>query len=90
SKMDQKADAEKPKSWPRFILRVDQHMCNYLTSGKKTRLALISSSLKVWILLKVARGLSRGGFEVKALPEGSQKKQQRPVSISVLRPREVV
>lgn len=53
STMDQKADPENPKSWPRFILRVDRHMCNYLTSGKRTRLAVLSSSLKVWILLKV-------------------------------------
>lgn len=51
--MKQKAHPENPKSWPRFILRVDQHMCNYLTSGKRTRLAILSSSLKVWILLKV-------------------------------------
>lgn len=52
--MDQKADPENPKSWPKFILRVDHHMCNYLTSGKRTRLAILSSSLKVWILLKVS------------------------------------
>lgn len=51
--MDQKADPEKPKTWPRFVLRVDHHMCNYLTSGKRTRLAILSSSLKVWIFLKV-------------------------------------
>lgn len=55
STMDQKADPENPKSWPRFILRVDRHMCNYLTSGKRTRLAVLSSSLKVWILLKVCK-----------------------------------
>lgn len=55
STMDQKADPENPKSWPRFILRVDRHMCNYLTSGKRTRLAVLSSSLKVWILLKVRK-----------------------------------
>lgn len=53
STMEQKTDPENPKSWPRFILRVDRHMCNYLTSGKRTRLAVLSSSLKVWILLKV-------------------------------------
>lgn len=49
----QKSDPEKPKSWPRFVLRVDHEMCSYLTSGKKTKLGLLSSSLKVWILLKV-------------------------------------
>ncbi|KAH7660241.1 Ribonuclease E protein [Dioscorea alata] len=48
-----KPDPENAKSWPRFVLRVDRHMCNYLTSGKRTKLAVLSSSLKVWILLKV-------------------------------------
>ncbi|XP_051147681.1 ribonuclease E/G-like protein, chloroplastic isoform X2 [Andrographis paniculata] len=86
--MDQKADVEKPKSWPRFILRVDRHMCNYLTSGKRTRLAVLSSCLKVWILLKVARGLTRGAFELKPLADGNQQQQQQPRqgAISVLRP----
>jgi hypothetical protein len=51
--MDQKEGTENPKSWPKFILRVDHHMSNYLTSGRRTRLAILSSSLKVWILLKV-------------------------------------
>lgn len=51
--MDRKADPENPKSWSKFILRVDHHMCDYLTSGKRTKLAILSSSLKVWILLKV-------------------------------------
>lgn len=49
-----KPDPENAKSWPRFVLRVDRHMCNYLTSGKRTKLAVLSSSLKVWILLKVS------------------------------------
>lgn len=53
AKLDKKADPEDPKSWPRFILRVDNYMCNYLTGGKRARLAILSSSLKVWILLKV-------------------------------------
>ncbi|GFQ07296.1 ribonuclease e/g-like protein chloroplastic [Phtheirospermum japonicum] len=91
STMDQKADAENPKTWPRFIIRVDRHMCNYLTSGKRTRLAVLSSSLKVWILLKVARGLSRGTFELKLLTDESEDKNghQGPV-ISVLGPKEVI
>jgi len=59
-----KSNPEKPKSWPRFVLRVDHEMCTYLTSGKKTKLGLLSSSLKVWILLKIARGFSRGAFEL--------------------------
>ncbi|KAM3190740.1 hypothetical protein ACQJBY_068635 [Aegilops geniculata] len=47
-----KSDPEKPKSWPRFLLRVDHEMCTYLTSGKRTKLGILSSSLKVWVLLK--------------------------------------
>ncbi|KAL2462412.1 Ribonuclease E/G-like protein [Forsythia ovata] len=90
SMTDQKADPENPKSWPRFILRVDRHMCNYLTSGKRTRLAVLSSSLKVWILLKVARGLTRGSFELKPLTDDNlQKNQRQTAAISVLRPTDV-
>ncbi|XP_027369080.1 ribonuclease E/G-like protein, chloroplastic isoform X2 [Abrus precatorius] len=83
--MDHKADPEKPKSWPKFILRVDHHMCEYLTSGKKTRLAVLSSSLKVWILLKVARGFTRGAFEVKSFADDKVEKNQHQVAISMLR-----
>ncbi|XP_075520368.1 ribonuclease E/G-like protein, chloroplastic isoform X2 [Primulina tabacum] len=86
--MDQKTDPENAKSWPRFILRVDRHMCNYLTSGKRTRLAVLSSSLKVWILLKVARGLTRGTFELKHLTEHNVPENQHQAAISVLRPTE--
>ncbi|KAL4361114.1 hypothetical protein GQ457_04G025360 [Hibiscus cannabinus] len=81
--MKQKANPENPKSWPRFVLRVDQHMCNYLTSGKRTRLAILSSSLKVWILLKVARGFTRGAFELK--PFTDETADQHQVAISMLR-----
>ncbi|KAL3655452.1 hypothetical protein CASFOL_001238 [Castilleja foliolosa] len=88
STMDQKADPENPKTWPRFIIRVDRHMCNHLTSGKRTRLAVLSSSLKVWILLKVARGLSRGAFELKLLTD--EKEDKNGAVISVLRAREVI
>lgn len=52
--MEKRGDLENPKSWPRFILRVDCHMSTFLTTGKRTRLAILSSSLKVWILLKVS------------------------------------
>ncbi|XP_021751545.1 ribonuclease E/G-like protein, chloroplastic isoform X2 [Chenopodium quinoa] len=65
----QKADPESPKSWPRLLLRVDSYMSDYLTSGKRTRLATLSSSLKVWILLKVARNFARGAFEVRLLAD---------------------
>lgn len=87
--MNQKADPENPKSWPRFILRVDRYMCNYLTSGKRTRLAVLSSSLKVWILLKVARGFTRGAFEVKPLTDEKDYNSQHQLAISVLRRTEV-
>ncbi|KAK7300990.1 hypothetical protein RJT34_11844 [Clitoria ternatea] len=83
--MDLKADPENPKSWPKFILRVDHHMCEYLTSGKRTRLAILSSSLKVWILLKVARGFTRGAFEVKPFTDDKVEKEQHHVAISMLR-----
>ncbi|XP_020267134.1 ribonuclease E/G-like protein, chloroplastic isoform X1 [Asparagus officinalis] len=83
--LDKKPDPENAKSWPRFVLRVDRHMCNYLTSGKRTKLAVLSSSLKVWILLKVARGFSRGAFEVKPFSEGNRDNDQK-VAISRLRP----
>ncbi|KAI9178371.1 hypothetical protein LWI28_025765 [Acer negundo] len=84
----QRANAESPKSWPRFILRVDNHMCNYLTSGKRTKLAILSSSLKVWILLKVARGFTRGSFEVKPYTDDKASESQHQVTISLLRPTE--
>ncbi|XP_062152192.1 ribonuclease E/G-like protein, chloroplastic isoform X2 [Alnus glutinosa] len=83
--MDQEADPEKPKSWPKFILRVDHHMCNFLTSGKRTRLATLSSSLKVWILIKVARGFTRGAFELKPLSDEKANKNQHQAAISMLR-----
>ncbi|XP_031274508.1 ribonuclease E/G-like protein, chloroplastic isoform X2 [Pistacia vera] len=83
-----KADPENPKSWPRFILRIDHHMCNYLTSGKRTKLAVLSSSLKVWLLLKVARGFSRGAFEVKPFTDDKSSESQHQVAISLLRPAE--
>ncbi|KAL4185781.1 hypothetical protein AMTRI_Chr10g7650 [Amborella trichopoda] len=88
--MRQKPKIENVKSWPRFILRVDRYMCNYLTSGKRTKLADLSSSLKVWILLKVARGFARGAFEVKPFADdkGSEKNQQQ-VDISRLKSTEV-
>ncbi|XP_058114849.1 ribonuclease E/G-like protein, chloroplastic isoform X4 [Magnolia sinica] len=85
---NQKADPENAKSWPRIMLRVDRHMCNYLTLGKRTKLAVLSSSLKVWILLKVARGLARGVFEVKPFTDDKANSDQQQVAISRLRPTE--
>ncbi|XP_071913646.1 ribonuclease E/G-like protein, chloroplastic isoform X1 [Coffea arabica] len=89
SMMELKADPEKPNSWPRFILRVDRYMCNYLTSGKRTKLAVLSSSLKVWILLKVVRGLARGSFELKHLTDDKEYQKQHQAPISMLRPAEI-
>ncbi|KAM7520023.1 hypothetical protein LguiB_018985 [Lonicera macranthoides] len=85
--MDQKEDPGSPKSWPRFILKIDQHMSNYLTSGRRTRLALLSSSLKVWILLKVARNFTKGGFELKPLA-GEKEHKKNQAAISSIRPSE--
>ncbi|XP_047314879.1 ribonuclease E/G-like protein, chloroplastic isoform X2 [Impatiens glandulifera] len=82
--MDKRADPENPKTWPRFVLHVDRYMSNYLTSGKKTRLAVLSSSLKVWILLKVARGFTRGAFDLKPLVDEKDYKNQNQVAISIL------
>ncbi|XP_024967976.1 ribonuclease E/G-like protein, chloroplastic isoform X2 [Cynara cardunculus var. scolymus] len=75
-----------PKSWPKFILRVDRYMCSYLTSGKRTRIGILSSSLKVWILLKVARGLTRGAFELKPLTEGTDHGDDDRVAVLTLSP----
>lgn len=78
------AYTENAKSWPRFVLKVDYHMCNYLTSGKRSKLAILSSSLKVWILLKVARGFSRGAFEAKPFVDDKAKEEKPPSIISKL------
>ncbi|XP_042387975.1 ribonuclease E/G-like protein, chloroplastic isoform X1 [Zingiber officinale] len=83
-----KPDSENVKSWPRFVLKVDRHMCNYLTTGKQTKLAVLSSSLKVWILLKVARGFTRGSFEVKPFTDAMANEEQQVVALSRLRPTE--
>lgn len=88
STIELKADPENPKSWPRFILRVDQYMSNYLTSGKRTRLAILSSSLKVWLLLKVARGFTKGTFELKPIIVDKEYRDEHEAPISLLRPTE--
>ncbi|XP_010488672.1 PREDICTED: ribonuclease E/G-like protein, chloroplastic [Camelina sativa] len=86
AKMEKRGDLENPKSWPRFILRVDSHMSSFLTTGKRTRLAILSSSLKVWILLKVARHFTRGTFEVKPfMDEKTVNERQHQVAISLLK-----
>ncbi|XP_031094585.1 ribonuclease E/G-like protein, chloroplastic isoform X2 [Ipomoea triloba] len=87
SRMDQKSDPRDPNSWPRFILMVDQYMSDYLTKGKKSKLAVLSSSLKVWIVLKVARNFTRGAFDLKPLTIDEYNNQDRP-PIPVLWPAE--
>ncbi|GER52310.1 ribonuclease E [Striga asiatica] len=87
---EQKAEPENPKTWPRFVLRVNGDMCKYMTTGRRTRLAVLSSSLKVWILLKVARGFSRGVFELKLLlpgedADGMHENQAIPTPIAQLK-----
>ncbi|KAA8532044.1 hypothetical protein F0562_006814 [Nyssa sinensis] len=47
------------------------------------------NSLKVWILLKVARGFTRGAFEVKPLTEDKDYNKQHQIAIPMLRAREV-
>ncbi|KAI4324588.1 hypothetical protein MLD38_030063 [Melastoma candidum] len=89
AKMEPKSNVENPKSWPKFVLMVDHHMSEYLTSGKKSRLATLSSSQKVWILLKVARDSARGEFEVRPFSEENRaKKNQQQVTIPRLRPKD--
>ncbi|KAL6639950.1 hypothetical protein ACP70R_022260 [Stipagrostis hirtigluma subsp. patula] len=83
-----KSDPEKPKSWPRFVLRVDHEMCTYLTSGKKTKLGILSSSLKVWILLKIARGFSRGTFELLPYSDEKENDEQKETSSESPPPKE--
>lgn len=86
AKMEKRGDLENPKSWPRFILRVDSHMSSFLTTGKRTRLAILSSALKVWILLKVARHFTRGTFEVKPfMDENTVNERPHQVAISLLK-----
>ncbi|CAH8384889.1 unnamed protein product [Eruca vesicaria subsp. sativa] len=86
AKMEKRGDLENPKSWPRFILRVDSHMSSFLTTGKRTRLAILSSALKVWILLKVARHFTRGTFEVKPfMDEKTVNERPHQVAISLLK-----
>eukprot|EP00252_Welwitschia_mirabilis_P012085 TRINITY_DN2688_c0_g1_i3.p1 TRINITY_DN2688_c0_g1~~TRINITY_DN2688_c0_g1_i3.p1 ORF type:complete len:950 (-),score=207.32 TRINITY_DN2688_c0_g1_i3:401-3250(-) len=55
---------------PRILLRVDPVMHDYLTTGKKKRIVLLSRYLKVLILLKDIRLFARGQFEVTELNEG--------------------
>ncbi|KAL4582798.1 hypothetical protein LXL04_007357 [Taraxacum kok-saghyz] len=76
----ERPDPGKPDTWPKFVLMVDRYMGSYLTSGKRTRLAILSSSLRVWILLKVARGFSRGAFELKPLADFKEQRDEGQIS----------
>eukprot|EP01018_Ginkgo_biloba_P010146 Gb_26019 [translate_table: standard] len=57
-------------------------MSDYLTSGKRTRLAQLSSSLKVWIVLKVTREYERGQFEVNDSAKKNTPDKQNQVAIT--------
>ncbi|WRX31439.1 hypothetical protein QQP08_023926 [Theobroma cacao] len=76
--INQSADPENPKSWPRFVLRVDQYV-QFLNFW-----AIVSSSLKVGILLKAAKGFTGGAFELKPFTDETADKNQHQVSISML------
>ncbi|CAK8537720.1 unnamed protein product [Lathyrus sativus] len=78
--MDQKGEYQNPKSWPKFLLRVDQSMCEYLTSGKRTKLGYLMSSLKVWVDLKVDRRFTRGSCEIETYTDDKVGKKQHEVS----------
>lgn len=85
--MNRKGEYQKPKSWPKFLLRVDPSMCEYLTSGKRTKLGILSSSLKVWIVLKVDRGFTRGSFEIAPHTDDKVGKTQHEAAISKASPK---
>ncbi|XP_057864300.2 ribonuclease E/G-like protein, chloroplastic isoform X2 [Cryptomeria japonica] len=57
--------AKDEKSWPQILLWVDAVMSDYLTSGKKTRVELLRTTLKVRIDIEVKREFERDQFEVK-------------------------
>ncbi|KAG0498341.1 hypothetical protein HPP92_003032 [Vanilla planifolia] len=86
SSLDKKPDLNDAKSWPKFVLRVDQRLCNYLTSGKRSKLAILSSALKVWIILKIDRGFPRGAFEVKPFTGEKEKHELHGAISSLKRP----
>ncbi|KAI8536902.1 hypothetical protein RHMOL_Rhmol10G0293000 [Rhododendron molle] len=64
ARMDGIAEPENAQSYPRFEVLVDRSMFNYLTSGNRKRLVVLSSALKVRIFLKIGTGLTRGKFKV--------------------------
>ncbi|XP_058185169.1 ribonuclease E/G-like protein, chloroplastic isoform X3 [Rhododendron vialii] len=53
ARMDGIAKPESAQSYPRFEVLVDRSMLNYLTSGNRKRLVVLSSVLKVRIFLKI-------------------------------------
>ncbi|KAF3325965.1 hypothetical protein FCM35_KLT09045 [Carex littledalei] len=64
---NEKPDPRKPKSWPSFLLTVEQHMYVYMTKKtklEKTKLAILESSLNVSVSLKAASGFPWGKFEL--------------------------
>nr|XP_043616865.1 ribonuclease E/G-like protein, chloroplastic [Erigeron canadensis] len=82
----ERPDPGRPETWPKFVLMADRYMGSYLTSGKRTRLAILSSSLRVWILLKVARGFNRGAFELKPLADFKDHRDEDQIKRPPLKP----
>ncbi|KAJ4755127.1 Ribonuclease E/G-like protein [Rhynchospora pubera] len=74
-------DPEDPKTWPKFRLRVDEHMNYYLTCGNSTKLAVLNVSLNVRISLKLMGTFPRGKFELIRLTE-DQKGDQHEVIVN--------
>ncbi|KAJ3698275.1 hypothetical protein LUZ61_001980 [Rhynchospora tenuis] len=77
-------DPEDPKTWPKFTLRVDEHMNYYLTSGNSTKLAVLNVSLNVRVSLKLMGTFPRGKFELIRLTEDKKGDQHKVVANSTL------
>ncbi|MCO5582888.1 hypothetical protein L7F22_036789 [Adiantum nelumboides] len=65
------------RAWKKVLLRVDPVMFEFLT--RKQRTARLSSSLKVYIILKVGRDISRGSFELREVKLESEKQGSHSV-----------
>eukprot|EP00250_Pteridium_aquilinum_P019564 c24482_g2_i1 orf=267-4673(-) len=68
------------RTWKKVLLRVDPVMFEFLT--RKQRAAQLSSSLMVYIILKVGREMSRGSFELSELKLGNEKRPSATGSAS--------
>ncbi|KAJ3693195.1 hypothetical protein LUZ60_008675 [Juncus effusus] len=87
AKSNKKPDPKSPKTWPKFSVRVDEHMKSYLTSFNGTKLALLSISLNVRISIETASAFPRGEFEL--FPLNYEKKKDRDKQELVAPPIEI-